>query len=104
MALKRKDPLTVYMIECTGLCQVSGDPPNPFHEVTIYYLNNRTKRVYQEWILSHREDLDPTPTYIMSTGHRSIVECERHWHESADRMGKFFPSGVRTLVTKLGEL
>lgn len=91
---KRKDPMTVFMIEFCGDCRVN-ETTRPFNDIQIYYLNRRTQRVYRTWFEGE---------YLISANHRSMVACERSYHASAKRMGRFFPNGVSTLLTVLGEL
>jgi hypothetical protein len=92
--MARKDRLTVYLLEYCGKITMNGST-SEFNDCQIYYLNNRTKRVYREW--------SSLPGHLISTGQRSIAATEREYYASAKRMGKIF-SELSTYVTKLGEL
>lgn len=94
--------MTVYTMEFSGKIHMNGNT-NEFNDFCLYYLDNKKKRVYREWELSHRTDLEPIPTFLISTTQRSIAATEREYYASAERMGKLF-SDMKTHVTKLGEL
>jgi hypothetical protein len=94
---RKKDKITIYTVEIHCRSTLSDGSPFEHSEVRIYYLDNKKKRVLEEY---GTEFKGQTYSWPRRTSSRSIADLERKYYADYER----FLEDVKILVTKIGEL
>jgi hypothetical protein len=96
----RKNKITIYTVETHCTSTLSNGEPWEHSNLTVYYLDNTAKRVYEEYGLFVK---DCQYSWPRRTSSRSIADLERKYCADYEKWKQILGT-LEIQVTKIGEL